>query len=289
MTAQNDLSNSLRFTCPFCHAELAVPFSLAGVEGPCPSCYGTIRAPGLEAIPAAFTWLPPKVQAPPPMETLSPPAPVRPVSAPVRPVPIAAPPVAAYEPENEVMVPDPDSEPAHTTFPPVREQPLRPIPPPVNNMQEMQASVPVQPLDRSFRARIAIRPQDEPLDDSWKARHRDQRRSARRSRRVEKAAHSFLESRTFRLARLGLILSSGAMLAFLFHYLRTHQWRFPGTAPAIAEKNPDPGTQPGKARTARADANELMADDDAEIPPASSTIPDVPRSGSTQPFSGTKR
>ena len=283
MTAQNDLSNTLRFTCPFCHAELAVPFSLAGVEGPCPSCYGTIRAPGLEAIPAAYTWLPPRANSPqpPPPEPVAPAPPVRPVAL--------TPPAPAYSQDNELLIADPDAEPAHTTFPPVREQPLRPIPPPVNSMQEMQASIPVQPLDRAFRARIAIRPQDEPLDDSWKARHRDQRRSARRSRRVEKAAHSFLESRTFRLARLGLILSSGAMLAFLFHYLRTHQWRFPGTSPAVAEKSIEPATRPGKAKAVRNDANELMADDDAEIPPASSTIPDVPRTGTTQPFSGTRR
>jgi hypothetical protein len=154
----------------------------------------------------------------------------------------------------------------------------------------MHASVPVAPMDRGFKARLAIPPADEPLDDTWKDRHREQRRSSRRARRAERVAQDFLESRSFRVVRVGLILASGAMLAFLFHYLQNHQWRLPGLGPSVAERKPDPAEQPGKVRPAGSDANELMADDDAEIPPASSTIPAPPRSGTaTQPFSGSQR
>lgn len=270
MTAQNELSNTLRFSCPACRAELAVPFSMAGIEGPCPSCYQTIRAPGLEALPVAASWMPPQ-----PYQQLP-------------------------EPElaDDLVLPDSGTEPVPVPvaamsapfFPPVREQPLRPIPPLVNSRNEIHASVPVQPLDRAFRARLAIPPGEEPLDDTWKERHRDQRRSSRRARRAERAADNFLNSRGFRVVRVSLILASGAMLAFLFHYLRSHQWRLPGMGPEMAEKKADPVVQPGKARPAGRDANELVADDDAEIPPASSTIPTPPRTGTaTQPFSGSPR
>lgn len=272
MSAQNDLSNTLRFSCPACRAELAVPFSMAGVEGPCPSCFQAIRAPGLESLPVAAAWLPPPPQLPPPI-----------APGPESIDNTVLPPVRSYsEPGASVAV--------APLFPPAREQALRPIPPLVNSRKEMLASVPAQPVDRGFRAKLAIPPADEPLDDTWKDRHRDQHRSTRRARRAERAADTFLNSRSFRLVRVGLILASGVMLTFLFNYLRNHQWRLPGFGPSVAEKKADPVVPPGKTRPSGTDANELMADDDAEIPPASNTIPASPRTGTaTQPFSGSQR
>jgi hypothetical protein len=251
MTAQNELTNTLRFSCPSCRAELAVPVSLAGVEGPCPSCCQFIRAPSAEDLPTALVWAPEA----------------------------AASPVRAAFPE-----PIPAAESSPSIFPPVREQALRPIPPAVRSREEMQGVVPLLPPDRGFRARLAIPPAEEPLDDSWKDRHRDQHRSSRRVRRAERAAHSFLESRGFRVVRVSLILASGAMLAFLFHYLQNHQWRFPGFGPAVASETPDPASN-GNVRPVADDANELMADDDAEIPPASSNIP-APTTNGGRPVAG---
>jgi hypothetical protein len=134
----------------------------------------------------------------------------------------------------------------------------------------LQADVTAAPADRNFRARRAI-PAEEPSDDSWRDRHLKQQRSSRRARRAERAAHHLLESRGFRLARVALILLSGAMLAFLLHYLQSHQWRFPGMSASVNEETPR--TPAPKVRPVGSDVNELMTDDDTEIPPASDTIP----------------
>jgi hypothetical protein len=129
------------------------------------------------------------------------------------------------------------------------------------------------PPEKNFQARLAIPPQDEPLDDTWKGRHRDQRRHSRRVRRVEKAAQSFLDSRAFRAARVVLILLSGAMLAWLFQYLRTHEWRLPGTAPEFTDDSrPVAGGSPSDSV---GDVADLIGDDDTEIPPASNRMPDL--------------
>ncbi len=56
----------LHFSCQACRTKLTVPAKLAGVEGPCPKCGATIRAPQLDSpapAPAATT---------PPMETAAP-------------------------------------------------------------------------------------------------------------------------------------------------------------------------------------------------------------------------
>src|SRR5204863_5634067 len=107
MTAQNEFSNTLRFSCPACRAELAVPASMAGVEGPCPSCYQTIQAPGLEALPWADTWLPSHPGTSDESELVVPQREMAPPMALPAVAPVAVAPL----------------------FPPVREQPLRPIPP----------------------------------------------------------------------------------------------------------------------------------------------------------------
>jgi hypothetical protein len=72
-----------------------------------------------------------------------------------------------------------------------------------------------------------------------------------------------------------LILLSGAMLAWLFHYLRTHQWQLPGMSPSLAEEGrPAPKTTP--APSAGESANDLTNDDDAEFPRGAIRNPETP-------------
>ncbi|MEM6911167.1 MAG: hypothetical protein AAF555_06245 [Verrucomicrobiota bacterium] len=59
--SQSPVDARIQFTCPECQAELAVPMSLAGVEGPCPYCGQPVQAPA----PAMAEALSPrKVQVP---------------------------------------------------------------------------------------------------------------------------------------------------------------------------------------------------------------------------------
>lgn len=159
---------------------------------------------------------------------------------------------------------------AKMVFPEGREPGIPPIPKPVRAAADGMG-IPQSP-EKNFQARMGIPRQDESLDDSWKDRHRDIRRQTRRVRRVEKAAQSFLDSRGFQFARVALILLSGAMLAWLFQYLRTHQWQFPGMSPTMADEagGQAPGSPGGTAATA---GNESPADDDTEIPPAADGLP----------------
>jgi len=252
MSAPNEPAATLRFSCPACRAELAVPVALAGIEGPCPSCCHTIRAPLTQPVP-------------PPVPVLTPltPAAWQGSSDPILPGPLWPPaPGDASRQENCLA-----SVPEAILSPP---RPIQ-IPEPDRAQQVMQGGFTGSAQERNFRPRRAIPPPDEPPDDSWKDRHLKQQRSTRRVRRAEQAAHNLLHSRGFRVARVALILLSGAMLAFLLHYLKSHQWRFPGMSPAIADEPPRPPQ--GKVRPAGSDVNELMSDDDTEIPPASSTIP----------------
>lgn len=53
----------IHFSCGSCHTKLTVPSKLAGVEGPCPKCGATIRAPRAEPAP---TPAPAPVQPAPP-------------------------------------------------------------------------------------------------------------------------------------------------------------------------------------------------------------------------------
>ncbi|HEX2749775.1 MAG TPA: hypothetical protein VHM91_17325, partial [Verrucomicrobiales bacterium] len=138
--------------------------------------------------------------------------------------------------------------------------------------------------ERNFTARLAIPPQEEPLDDSWKDRYRNQRRQARRARKAEDVAHGLLTSRSFQIARVILIMLSGAMLVWLFQYLQNHHWRLPGMAPAVAEEK----TGGSNVKPSTANTNELMTDDDTEIPPAASHTPSATGSSPAQPVAGRK-
>jgi hypothetical protein len=248
MSALNEPAPTLRFFCPSCRAELAVPSSLAGVEGPCPSCFQTIRAPANVARPVAA--------AVSPLEWQSSDAPI--LAAPTWPPPVPAP--AAMGANSLASLPEALLTPRGME-----------LPEPGPGHRVLQAIVTAAPADKNFRPRRAIPAAEEPADDSWRDRHLKQQRSSRRARRAERAAHQLLESRGFRFARVALILLSGAMLAFLLHYLQSHQWRFPGMSASVTEETPR--TPAPTVRPVGADVNELMTDDDTEIPPASDTIP----------------
>lgn len=234
MIGHNAILEQLSFLCPRCRAQLSVPANLAGVEGPCPSCFESIRAPILEAL---------------------------------------------YS-EEPVL---PELHQLEVSFPPAREQALNSIPHlPRNSPPDPEFNTAAQ-QERFFRARLAIPPQEDPLDDTWKDRHRHQRRQTRRSRRVENAAHSFLESRGFQIARVVLIMLSGAMLVWLFQYLQSHQWRLPGMTPSVAEERKSNKNVPVKP--VGGNANELMSDDDTEIPAAANHLPG-PGPASGRPIAG---
>ena len=238
MTALYEPPEVLRFHCASCRAELTVPATLAGIEGPCPSCYQTIRAP--RTVPEAHYVDDFEMEEPDETPPVFPPRPAG--------VPPASP--LARKPALAEM------------FPPV--------------MSEKQ-----------FKARRAIPAPEEPLDDSWRARSKDQRRKSRRVHKAERVAHTFLESRGFALARVALILVSAALMVFLFNYLQSHQWRLPGMAPAVA--NDKHGAAGGATRPAGSDPNELMADDDTEIPPAAPGIPAGPGAGQARPVTNGRR
>ena len=81
------LSNSFTFLCPACGAKLTLPFHLAGVSGPCPSCRTQIQAPTHEALRrhAQSSQCLPAHAAPDQA-----PQPAQPSSSPPRPQPSAA-------------------------------------------------------------------------------------------------------------------------------------------------------------------------------------------------------
>ena len=232
MTGQNTLSDIIRFQCPACSAVLTVPATLAGIEGPCPSCFQTISAPIAEATYAA-----------------------------------------PYE-----MTDVPWITPGST---PREEFSLRPTPAPAGMITDLFSA----PPEKHFRARLAIPTPEEALDDTWKERHRDIRRHSRRVRKTEEAANTFLESRTFGIARVVLIFASAGMLFWLFTYMQSHQWRLPGMPPDMARDKP--GATSGASHPLGSDANIFTADDDIEIPPASITTPGS--TSSARPLAGASR
>ena len=241
MTSQNHLSETIRFHCTACRAELTVPMRLAGVEGPCPSCSHTIQAPIPKAVSDALLELPD-------VPWMTPPASGLPQDIASRPFPPPARPLGA-----------------DSFFPP----------PPVD--------------EKNFKARLTIPLAKDPLDDSWKDRHRDLRRKTRRTLKAGQAAQIFLESRAFRIARVALIILSAGMLVWLFAYMQSHQWRFPGMLPDLADQSP--GATSGASRPLGSDANIFTADDDAEIPPVANftPAPPLPAGTSVNPLAGTPR
>lgn len=230
MTGQPAFTSHLRFHCPHCRAELSVPAQLAGVKGPCPSCFQPIEAPYPEAV---------YEEEAPPIRLESP----RHEDFGSQ-IPPQSPPAPGWQKASPPMVQPRSGAAGSSQF--------------ESGMNE-----------RGFKARLAIPPPDEPLDDTWKDKHRDQSRQTRRVRRAEKAAQSFLESKGFQLARAGMILASAGMVVWLFLYMKDHQWTLPGMAAPMASEKPSSSTggtpQPAAAGT--------FTDDDLEIPAAADAKP----------------
>lgn len=260
MSGTNELLDVITFCCPACQARLTVPLQLAGIEGPCPSCYHTIRAPERPALASPPPFLPPLIAPPVP-----------------EPPPMPAPVAIEREPAHVPQYNAPAWDDTTPIMLPVMVQPETSIPEalvapafnPGNFNELMDAG-----QDKGFKARLAIRPPEE-LDASWKERHREQEKGRRRVRRVERAAQSFLDSRTFRLGRAALLLLCGGMVAWLTLHLKENHWSF-GSQPPVAEGTPArrPGVPLPNTPPAPPAGPAIQGDDDAEIPAASDTTPD---------------
>jgi hypothetical protein len=254
MTGTNELLELLTFSCPACQAQLTVPARLAGIEGPCPSCYQAIRAPQLPPVTAGK-------------------ASVSPVSS-VSP-PVAGVKVPAWDESLPILSAPPVFPPRPLSAPPGPPGQALPVKGP--QFDQLLEAVP----DKSFKARLAIRPPDEPPDDTWKDRHRDQARGRRRVRRAERAAQSFLDSRAFRLTRVTLILLSAGMVAWLILHMKDNQWNLPGLSRPLAnEATPQPGAVPMKSPPVLPQTSALPGDDDADLPAPGDAIPGNPAAGS---------
>ena len=51
-------TDSLIFPCPACGIKLSVPLSIAGISGPCPSCWKQIQSPRANVPPSAASLAP---------------------------------------------------------------------------------------------------------------------------------------------------------------------------------------------------------------------------------------
>jgi hypothetical protein len=230
MNGQPAFISHLRFYCPHCRAELAVPAQLAGVKGPCPSCFQPIEAPFPEAMcgDASATFL----AGGAPHQNFNAPPPGNPAQAWMNSKP------ALVQPRSAATA-----------------------------SSQFENSAP----GRGFRAHLAIPPPEEPLDDTWKDKHRDQSRQTRRVRRAEKAAQSLLESKGFQLARAGMILASAGMVVWLFLYMKDHQWTLPGMSAPVAAETPAGGT----GSKPRPVASGTFTGDNLEFPAAADEKPAV--------------
>lgn len=202
--------NLLRFHCPHCRAELTVPKTLAGIQGPCPSCFQTIQAPAASGpAPAPVMALPPRQVTP-----LAPiPAPVP--SREVTPMPLS---------ERAGVQAHAHVNPAGAATPPQR------------------AVLPQPRHEDEFRPRRAIPPMASPPDDSWKNKARTEARREARARRAERAAQRFLDSRVFRLGRLVALVAIGGALAWLGNQvMQPNKGRPSESTPAPLASKPAPG------------------------------------------------
>jgi hypothetical protein len=228
---------------------LTVPAQLAGIEGPCPACQQTIRAP-MAGPPAAQIVPQAMPQVLPQAVTVVPPVAVAPLertapynvgqASPVFPPPIERTPwstptdagVAAYVPP--AVVPQPRMR--------------------VDADDSAGGGV------RGFQAKRAISPLPAPPEHVSAVPLFDPSRRERQS-------SSFLDSPFARVARAAMIMLTGAMAAFLAIYLSGRTFKFnkgPGDSAApVAQSRPGTSSE-GAERPASDAAEEIPAP--AEIP-----------------------
>jgi hypothetical protein len=102
-----------------------------------------------------------------------------------------------------------------------------------------------------FYAKLSIPPSDEPLDDSWRERHLEERRRVSRQKSLDRTAGRILDSTGFRIARIIMLVATGGMCAGLALYLKDRKWvldlpwkpsrmetivNLPRTPPAVPER-----------------------------------------------------
>lgn len=235
MTGPEVLSNIIQFPCPACGAQLSVAAELAGIVGPCPGCYEQIQAPMPQVASRSLERLAPVFRVPQTNPGL--PAEARAVFPP-------------WVPEAQAF--------AYQMATP---------------REKHDGSSITQ--EQNFKARLAIPPQEDELDESWKKRHRNQARQRRIARKAEDTAQKFLESRIFHKGRGVLIVITGALLTWLYIYLQDHHWRLPGMSPAVAEDKMRKSSNTSPSAAGK-DLDKQLGDDDTEIPPASNQPPAVP-------------
>lgn len=180
----------LLFQCGYCHTELSVPLVQQGVVGPCPCCAQQIRAPQTMVQPL---FLPPLDGA---------------HEAHTLPVPLPA--WRDYQPS----VPE---EPVIDWSPPR----------PASRGDSNDGLLPRQLTEHEslgFQAKLSIPQPEEPLDDSWRERHMDERRRISSLKKLDRVTHQFLDSRVWRAARMALMVSTGGLCAGLGIYLQDRNW-----------------------------------------------------------------
>ena len=200
----------LLFDCNYCQTELSVPLALQGVVGPCPCCAQQIQAPQAAPLPLPLS-LPPQDGA---HEGLTAPVPLT-VWMQRSGAPAATPPaspVALRSPVEDSLLPRQLAD--HESL--------------------------------GFQAKLSIPQSEEPLDESWRQRHLEDRRRAESINRLDRAAEQFMDSKAWRVTRAAMLLTTGGLCAGLALYLQDRNWvlELPWRPAAMSRLTELPATPP---------------------------------------------
>lgn len=248
-------SDVLFFHCGSCQTELSVPAGLQGITGPCPICGQMIQAPMCPVPVQPSVYLPPLdgmpdasqpivTGLPSPHETAGWDRPVD---------------WSGYKIEDWTVVPvDGQAGPVDS-----REDQARKLP--------SRGGRGVPEGLAGFEAKLAIPPSEEPLDESWRQRHMEERRKIRNLKNLDKKATKILESQAFRVMRMVLLVGSGGLCAGLALYLKDRNWALelpwrPDAAPVVKSPRSQPAVTPAPASWQTPDpAEPFMVDEPSEL------------------------
>lgn len=211
MPATERSDDVLYFVCGGCGSELSVPVALHGVTGPCPCCLQTIRAPELVVPPVAVSLPPVDRRHESWQNTES----------------IPVPEWMGYGTEGAPVLVPSLGEKGDAWREESAEETLPPLP---GQDRQRLISVDHFPEGRSgaeaggFQAKLTISSTGEPLDDSWRERHRGIRGRLARIKALDRLAERILSSRAFRMARVALLVSIGGLCAGLILFLKDRHW-----------------------------------------------------------------
>lgn len=191
----------LYFSCGGCGTELSVPTALHGVEGPCPTCGVSLKAPSLYL----------------PVNPLLPTAPA-----------VHLPPLDrrhdAWQNTESIPVPDWMNRGLEADV----VAPLNREPESDSSMAGLRVTEPSHRLRSreaaGFQAKLAIPEMEEPLDDSWQEKHRIQRERMSNARKIDRVAEQVLNSRGFQVARVSLLVATGGLCAGLVLFMKDRNW-----------------------------------------------------------------